>query len=191
MNKNGVTCQFVNCFDSALSIDAEHYSGGIYKFERDGVTYYTTYFDLADTAMASTFQNDIDNQPKLNYYHANYVTQDIRKTDKAILDTDSTGRFKTVRFKEDGAEYKLNVETITDDEAYQDAMNQYYYKSAEYDKMIQDLNAKTSIIQQEDRSLELKLKQLDTERTALTNEMEAVQKVVKDNLEKSFKAFGG
>ena len=83
------------------------------------------------------------------------------------------------------------METVTDDVAYQDAMNQYYYENAKYDKMIQDINAKTSIIQQEDQQLELRLKQLDTEQSALSTEMEAVKKVVDDNVESSFKTFGG
>ena len=191
MNTSGASTNFLNCFASSLNIDTDSYIGGIYSFVRDGVTYYTTYYDLADTAAKSTFTNDIDNQPKLPYYYATYVKDNVYTTDKAILDTDSRGRFKSVRFKEDGSMYTLNYEQVTDDEAYQDAMNQYYYKNAQYDKMIQDINAKTSIIQQQDQELELRLKQLDTERNALTNEIEAVSKVVKDNVEKSFKTFGG
>ena len=70
-------------------------------------------------------------------------------------------------------------------------MNQYYYKNALYDKTVQDINAKTSLIHQQDQQLELRLKQLDTEQNALSQEMDAVQKVVKDNVEKSFKTFGG
>jgi hypothetical protein len=57
--------------------------------------------------------------------------------------------------------------------------------------MIQDINAKTSIIQQEDQQLELRLKQLDTEQKALSTEMEAVKKVVDSNVESSFKTFNG
>ena len=56
-------------------------------------------------------------------------------------------------------------------------------------KMIQDINAKTSIIQREDQQLELRLKQLDTEHNALSTEIDAVSKVVKDNVDKSFKTF--
>ena len=70
-------------------------------------------------------------------------------------------------------------------------MNQYYYENAMYDKAVQDINAKTSIIQQEDQQLELRLKQLDTEQNALSTEIDAVSKVVKDNVESSFKTFGG
>ena len=70
-------------------------------------------------------------------------------------------------------------------------MNQYNYENAQYDKMVQDINVKTSLIQQEDQQLELRLKQLDTEQNALSTEIDAVSKVVKDNIEDSFKTFGG
>ncbi|MCQ2744133.1 MAG: hypothetical protein MJ230_04975 [bacterium] len=191
MTANGADCEFTKCFTSSLNIDINHYTGGIYSFVRDGVKYYTTYYDLVSTANASTFTNEIDNQPKLKYYNATYVKDNISSACKAILDTDSQGRFKTVRFEDSGMIYTLNFEQVTDDAAYQDAMNQYYYKNAQYDKMVQDINAKTSIIQQQDQELELRLKQLDTERNALSNEIDAVSKVVKDNVEASFKTFGG
>ena len=113
------------------------------------------------------------------------------ETKKALLETDGNGRFTSVRFEDDTITYTLNAETITDDAAYQDAMNQYYYESAQYDKMVQDINAKTSLIQQEDLQLELRLKQLDTEQNALSTEIDAVSKVVKDNIEDSFKTFSG
>ena len=59
----------------------------------------------------------------------------------------------------------------------------------EYDKTIQDINARTSIIHQEDQQLELRLKQLDTEQKALSTEMEAVQKIVQENIKETFKTF--
>ncbi len=73
--------------------------------------------------------------------------------------------------------------------SYEDAMNEYRYKVQQYEKTIADINAKTSIIQQEDRTLELRLKQLDTEQNALSTEMEAVKKVIKDNVESTLKTF--
>ena len=112
-------------------------------------------------------------------------------TVKALLETDGNGRFTSVRFEDDSVTYTLNVETVTDDDAYKDAMNQYNYENAQYDKMVQDINVKTSLIQQEDQQLELRLKQLDTEQNALSTEIDAVSKVVKDNIEDSFKTFGG
>ena len=70
-------------------------------------------------------------------------------------------------------------------------MNKYNYQQTEYDKAITDINAKTEIIQAQDRNLELRLEQLNTEQSALQNEMEAVKKVVDKNIELSFKTFGG
>ena len=85
----------------------------------------------------------------------------------------------------------MKTETITDEAAYEDAMNKYYYENAQYDKTVQDINAKTSLIQQQDRTLELRLKQLDTEQLALKTEMDAVKKVVEENVKDTFKTFGG
>ena len=56
---------------------------------------------------------------------------------------------------------------------------------------LQEINAKTEIIQAQDRTLELRMKQLETEQSALQNEMEAVKKVVSKNIENGFKTFGG
>ncbi len=55
---------------------------------------------------------------------------------------------------------------------------------------MEDINAKLDIVQQHDKSLELKLKALDTEQDAISNEMDAVKKVVDKNVEGTFKTFG-
>ena len=192
MKAQDVNTTLTKCFNTTDgTYDASTYSGGIYSFTMNGVTYYTTYYDLAETASSGEGINNIDTQQKLPYYNASYVSTNINKTDKALLETDSNGRFASVRIGDDTVKYTLNAETITDDAAYQDAMNQYYYENAQYDKMVQDINAKTSLIQQEDQQLELRLKQLDTEQNARATEIDAVSKVVKDNVEKSFKTFGG
>ena len=52
-----------------------------------------------------------------------------------------------------------------------------------------NINAKSSIIHAQDRELELKLKQLDTEHNAIQTEIETVQSVCKKNVEDSFKTF--
>ena len=131
----------------------------------------------------------IEIQDKLAYYNASYIKTKIEQTNHALLETDGNGRFKSVKFDNNSVVYDLNVETVTDEAAYKDAMNEYNYKKEQYEKTIADINAKTSIIQQEDRTLELRLKQLDTEQNALATEMDAVKKVIKDNVEKTFKTF--
>lgn len=85
--------------------------------------------------------------------------------------------------------YTLTTNTATDEEAYNDAMNQYHYEQNQYDQKIQEINSKLEVIQQQDKSLELKLKQLDTEENAIQTEVEAVKKVVSKNVETSFKTF--
>ncbi len=187
-----------DCPDSSISkyISFDEYGNlqydgkGIYTFELYGKNYYTTEQDLQDSAgYPYDPLKPIEAQAKLAYYNASYISKRIEETNQALLETDGEGRFKTVRFDNDSVTYTLNVETVTNEAAYQDAMNQYLYKKEQYEKTIADINAKTSIIQQEDRTLELRLKQLDTEQLALKTEMEAVQKVIKDNVEKTFKTF--
>ena len=158
-----------------------------------GETYYTTYTDLYNSYSSidhtEDSNNGIDRQTTMPYYSATYVDTKVSKTEKALLETDSTGRFVSIRLENDTVKYTLNAETITDEDAYTDAMNQYYYQTAQYQKAVADVNAKTSIIQQEDRTLELRLKQLDTERNTLSTEMEAVQKVLGENIERTYKTF--
>ena len=86
---------------------------------------------------------------------------------------------------------ELEAKNVTDNNAYQDAFNDYTYEKEMYDKKQQEINAKTSIVQQQDKNLELKLTRLDNERNAVNTEMEAVKKVVSDNIEKSYKTFSG
>ena len=167
------------------------YTGeGIYTFDYQGKTYFTTEKDLQNSIQSpNSADKPIEVQDKLAYYNASYIKTKIEQTNHALLETDGNGRFKSVKFDNNSVVYDLNVETVTDEAAYKDAMNEYNYKKEQYEKTIADINAKTSIIQQEDRTLELRLKQLDTEQNALATEMDAVKKVIKDNVEKTFKTF--
>ena len=187
MNADNIDTAILDCFDG------DTYLGGVYSFQMNGTTYYTTQDVLEEAYFHSYPQNGsnntIDAQYKMPYYNASYVDRRIEKESYALLETDGDGRFKTVRFEDDSVVYSLNTETVTDEAAYQDAMNRYVYEKEKYEKTIADINAKTSIIQKEDRTLELRLKQLDTEQNALKTEMDAVKKVIKDNIEATFKTF--
>ena len=57
-------------------------------------------------------------------------------------------------------------------------------------KLMQNINAKIEIVQSEDKNLELRLKQLDTEQDAISTDMDSVSKVIEKNVESSFKTFG-
>ena len=185
MEAQEIDANILKCFTDGK------YTGGIYSFTLNGIKYYTTYSDLEQSYNSGTGNNHIDGQTKLAYHNATYISTKIENTQKALIETDGNGRFTSIRFEDDSVKYTLNMETVTDEVAYQDAMNQYNYENAKYDKMIQDINAKTSIIQQEDQQLELRLKQLDTEQKALSAEIEAVSSVVKKNVEDTFKTFSG
>ena len=170
----------------------EYAGTGIYSFEWNGVQKFTTYDDLVDSMQTPLFnEKPIDAQQKLATYEASYIKTEVKETDKALIETDGEGRFKTIKFEDDSITYTLNCEQVSDEDAYNDAMNSYYHDVAEYEKKIADINAQTEIIQQQDRTLELRLKQLDTEQNALQTEMEAVKKVISKNVEMTFKTFSG
>ena len=79
----------------------------------------------------------------------------------------------------------------TDEVAYQKAFADYEYEQTLYEKAQADINAKTEMIQQQDRNLELQLKELDNRRTQIVTEMEALSKVINENIEGSYKTFAG
>ena len=116
------------------------------------------------------------------------------KNKEARIDQDASGRYISMFLYDDqthtvGTRYDLTTTTVSDEAGYQDAMNQYYYDKAIYDEKVQEVNAKIEIIQVQDKNLELKLKQLDTEQNAISTEMDAVKKVISKNVESSFKTF--
>lgn len=120
------------------------------------------------------------------------------------VEKDSTGRYISISLFQTDAdgnvrvdangnklfvEYSLVTNTTTDEAAYNDAMNKYNYEQYQYDQKVQEINSKIEIVQQQDKALELELKKLDTEETAISTEMEAVSKVLKKNIETTFKTF--
>jgi len=137
---------------------------------------------------AST-EHQLENQAPLMSAYAETSSQKVTLTEKAMVEMGSDGRATSIKYENDSQVYTLATETITDELAYADAMNQYTYDMASYEKQIQDINAKTEAIQAEDRTLELRLRQLDTEQEALQTEMEAVKKVIEKNIESTFKTF--
>lgn len=120
------------------------------------------------------------------------ATKEVKYTEddaEVKAGTAKAGDVKTPAQEEVTRTYQLTTTTTTDEEAYNDAMNEYNYKQHEYDHKIQEINSKLEIVQQQDKQLELKLKQLDTEENAISTEMDAVKKVISKNVESSFKTF--
>lgn len=132
-------------------------------------------------------------------YGQTKATKEIKNA-KARVEQDTSGRYISIyvydlnadgSIKDDksGTEYTLTATSQSDDAAYNDAMNQYNYNKAKYDQDIQSINAQIEIIQGQDKDLELRLKQLDTEENAISTELDAVKKVISKNVESSFKTF--
>ena len=162
----------------------------IYTWEYQGRRYFASLEDLTSSAISAPDPaKPTENQNKLTTYYAENVETKIEQTQRAFVDLDESGRPQSIRFEDSTATFALKTETITDENAYNDAMNQYNYDMQVYEKKIADINAKTEKIQEEDRTLELRLRQLDTEQEALQTEMEAVQKVIEKNIESTFKTF--
>ena len=104
------------------------------------------------------------------------------------IEFDTTGRISSMTDQE-GNTYTMTTSTVTDDEAYEDAYNQYIYNQYVYDQKQNEINAHIEILQAQDKNLELRLSQLNTEHSAIQTEMDAVNKVISKNIETSFKTF--
>ena len=119
--------------------------------------------------------------------------EEVKAVEGCRVEQDTSGRYISLTIPDaDGNDvtYALTTTTLTDQDAYDDAMNQYEYEKYTYDQAIQDINSKIEIVQAEDKNLELRLKQLDTEQDAISTEIDSVSKVIEKNVESSFKTFG-
>lgn len=130
-----------------------------------------------------------DSTLALHSYYADYQTNNKELSKYGIIEYDSSGRATSLQLEGSSIIYSLDTTTVSDDAAYNDAVNQYNYEQELYEKRVQDINAKTEQIQTEDRTLELRLKALDTEQSALQTEMEAVHKIISKNIDQTFKTF--
>lgn len=159
--------------------------GNAYTYSNvSGTTYYYSATDLA--ASTSTTGNAV----ALTGYYTGNIDQKISNTEKAYVTYASSGRASTIQLSSTaGTTFDMTSVTTTDETAYNNAMNEYEYQQQNYQQEVTAINAKTCIIQQQDKTLELQLKQLDTEQQALSTEMDSVKKVIDKNIEQTFKTF--
>lgn len=172
------------------------------------VEYYIPATSSAMTVEDLIEQGDANGGLKI-YSAQSYEKDEYFHIDDAIITTaaDGTGRYDSISFYPDdqyvngdresgvlinGANRitcKLTQQTVQDEKAFDQAMETYEAKKAIYEKTVADIDAKTTIIQQQDKTLELHLDQLDTEQQAIQTEMDAVKKVIDKNIEETFKTF--
>ena len=168
------------------------------RYEKSGDTYQPIFYNQSELDEANYTENKHSTSGIKSYvYGQGTLTKDVRNK-YARVEQDTSGRYTTIiiynneedcKTNTNGVTYKLTAKTSADDDAFNDAMNKFNFDKAQYDKKIQEVNSKIEIIQVQDKNLELKLKQLDTEENALNTEMEAVKKVIQKNVESSFKTF--
>ena len=157
---------------------------------------YDPYFYKLDDLKNAIYDDKTGNsQSNINCYKigTETKTEEVKAVEGCEIEKDSSGRYINISIPDATGKkvtYSLTTSTATDQDAYNDAMNQYEYEKYEYDQAIQDINSKIEIVQSQDKNLELRLKQLDTEQDAISTEIDAVQKVIEKNVESSFKTFG-
>lgn len=122
------------------------------------------------------------------YAVASLSTKQTHTLSNVQIEFDNSGRISTMTDAE-GKTYTMTTSTITDEDAYEDAYNQYTYDQYVYDQTQNEINANIEILQAQDKNLELRLSQLNTEHSAIQTEMDAVNKVLSKNIETSFKTF--
>ena len=190
--------QIIYDFGEAGGITQEMFNNGeVYRYEKNGSVYYTTKAELEDCWNKSKHEekeyaisSNMDFQPSLTHYYATNMDEVITSTDYAVMDDASgSGRYANIKLKNMSTKFNLKAEETTNQKGYDDAMNQYNYDLTKYEKQMSDINAKTSLIQEQDRTLELRLKQLETEQKALVTEMDAVKGVLQKNVESTFGTF--
>ena len=156
-----------------------------YSYMRDGQEMTGTMFTQATTVTAGNIQNAIDAMTAGGVFDLDDKTGHIVERMTINNAASFTGATGTSAYDQSDLIYG----TSFDDFKYNGAMNQYDFDKYTYDKAIADINAETAGNQQQDKSLELKLKQLDSEHTAVATEMEAVKQVINKNVESTFKTF--
>ncbi len=175
--------------EAGYALDTTSKNNMLYSYTKNGVTRFIQSSFIPDNNGAASYSTSI---PQEFYDLTTTRTKDIAMTDCSWGKDAGTGRYTKVSGKMDGydaATFSLTYNSVDDDDAYDQAMINYKYEDAVYQSELEKLNARTKKIQEQDRGLELQLKQCDTEQEALSKELEAVKKVIEDNVERVFKTF--
>lgn len=158
-----------------------------YKFTNPS-TKATYYINASKTG----FDPDVDTLQNVDFFTTMTTEKQIyEKIENATIAQSESGLYTSINWTDDNGQhtYDLTPTSEYDEAAYDAAMNAYNYNKTLYEKEVEDINAKTKQLQETDRTLELRLKQLDTEQEALQTELDSVKKVIDKNIENVFKTF--
>lgn len=156
--------------------------------EGDSLFYYTDDNKQPHYIAASQITNYVAGTNLNSYVQTEKAVEEAFFAEGASITFDDNGRMESITFDEYTG---LEVDTTRtyNTEGYDAALRDYTMSKDEYDKMVADLNAKTESLQQEDKVLELRLNQIDTEQNELQTELEAVKAILDKNIENTFNTF--
>ncbi len=173
-------------YDSGYSIDADSSKDSLYVTDDPGY-----YFALANNDEGTMNSQDMLNADFYNQIYnqicMNGATTDTNKMERVndpeyLTHALKNGQLFVAALNEDGYFYQTNYNTfnsyvseVTDDDAIARA-------EAEYNVVKSKLNSK-------EESLEIKMKNIDTELSALTTEYDTVKNLISKNVEKVFTMF--
>ena len=165
-------------------------------YNLDNYIIYATYND-SDTDFSNpikyyVYPKDEDSADAVCSYafEKSYTGKNQILEGRANILVDENGRLSKLDIQGEGT-YTLEYGQEKDEEAYNEAYREYEYKLEKYEKEMADIDARTAIIQQQDKKLELQLKSIDTEHSAIQTELEALKKVIDNNIKSGFGTFGG
>lgn len=165
--------------------------------ETDGKYYFYSYADEEGVRhfidMTEADKYDRTTNPNgitiSDYISAPGTFSEIKTFYDAQVTFDSNNRMSNITIPDLTTNAAVNTTRTYDTEGYDAALRDYTMSKDEYDKIVADLNAQTESLQQEDKVLELRLNQIDTEQNELQTELEAVKAVLDKNIENTFKTF--
>ena len=171
-------------------VDLINENSSLTSIDENGLYYYTDDKNQPHYIAASAINKDTYT-PGINltsYIQTEKSVEESFYAEGARITFDDNGRMASIGFDEYTG---LEVDTTRtyNTEGYDAALRDYTMSKDEYDKMVADLNAKTESLQQEDKVLELRLNQIDTEQNELQTELEAVKAILDKNIENTFNTF--
>jgi len=159
----------------------------LYTFSKNGIIQFACLEDLEKSINSSA---DIDKQSSLMQYSTKFVQEEIIKTSDALVEKNSTGRLRSISLADfSNNEYALHAESTTDNDAYNAAVIKYNKDKQAYDDRVNQIENSRQKIHEQDRTLELRLKTLDTEHNALQNEIETIKKIMEKKVDETYKTF--
>lgn len=157
----------LNTFLSNMGVVTD---AGNSKYDAAKVTYYTNVFNQIK-------DNGYNSPGNENMYSADWLYSQLSAGNAHLEEWNETGgqdgkgAFEAVSWQSGD----VSLQTKSDEAGIARAQADYEAKSAE--------------IQSKDKKMELNLKQIDTEHSALQTEFDSVKKVIDKNIERSFKTF--